>query len=253
MIPLFLHMVGFHCDSKGNVMSTSVINLVDNIQLARIDPREQFNSSKYTPYKFAGVSDCTISIRYVDDNLYHTCSDGNATGCIYALLTTQKAFSDEAVCLNATNCSYITLGNPTGTRSESNFYCFTDAYRKDLQDINWFNRYFSCTLSDCVPPEHYYWESSDGTFTCANLALCGANATKITYTIDNELKDRGAVDYYGDKEDELSYENTVRIKCTERGQPKIFIFKIDIFDYKIWLLLFVLGMLFYFLSHIKNH
>lgn len=252
MIPLFLHMIGFHCDSGGRVMSTSVVNIWDNFMLAATDPLEQINSSKYVPYKLAGVSDCVVRIRYIDDGLYYTCNDGNFTGCKYALLSTLSITSGNAICTNNTNCSFFTIANPDGTRSDSNSYCFEDAYRKDFDKLNWFARTFQCN-NDCIPDPNYYWESSDGTFTCNVPEICGLNNTRITYKIDDELKERGATDFYGDKTDELSFENAVRVKCTEKGKPSIYVFKINPFDYKMWLLLFVIGMMFFFLSHIRNH
>lgn len=253
VIPFFLHLFGFHCDSNKQVQTTNALDFVENLKIAFQDPKETFNSSKYTPYKMAGIQDCTVYVRQVNGNLYYTCNDGNTSGCAYALLYVPKVFSDVPACVNATNYSNIAISNSAGTMSQSaDPYVFSDAFRIADADLNWFRQVFSCN-SDCIPPEHYYWNHLDNTFTCQDTSVCGINNTKITYKIDVELKSADGKRLYSDVQKDKDYKSAVKISCNGDFQPNITVFKIPVFDYKLWLLLMVVGLLFFFLNKINVH
>jgi hypothetical protein len=253
VIPFFLHMMGFHCDSQKQVQTTSILNFYDNLRIATADTGEIYNSSKFTPAKVEGIEDCVLYIRPVSGNLYYTCTDGNFSGCVYVLLTTKELFADVPVCVNTSNFTNIRIDNPTGTRMvQDGFFVFGDAYRRPDSEISWFRQTFTCN-DECTPPTNYFWNHLDGTYECANPNICGLNNTRVTYTLDQMLKNAGAERLYYETDTDKDYKAAVKISCNGDFQPNITIFRIPIFDYKLWILFFTIGILFFFLNKIKQH
>jgi hypothetical protein len=247
VIPFFLHIFGFHCDSGKQVKTTSIVDFDTNWKLATQNPKEIFNSSKYTPQKTLASQECSYLIREEAYTLYDICDTSNTSGCFYALLSNKKFLADEPACVYAINYSIITINSFLLPLND--FFVFSNAYRKPDSELNWLT---NCN-EDCTPPPHYYWNHLDNTFTCQDTEFCGLNNTQIKYTIDNLLDNAGAKRLYPTTLTDRNINSTVKISCDGDFKPQITVFKIAVFDYKLWLAFMVLGLLFFFLSKIKEH
>ena len=76
------------------------------------------------------------------------------------------------------------------------------------------------------------------------MDFCGASATiEQDPEIDQRLKRAGAELIYNDVSNDNSYNRFVYLKCTNKFKPRITFFGLDIFDYKIWLLLYVVFLI----------
>lgn len=125
--------------------------------------------------------------------------------------------------------------------------CSTDGYRPD-EGYNVF-RTLSCVWIGCGPDEGYFYNLSADVFQCYE-SFC-MNKTLDDYN-DKLYSIEGATPVYGN-ESSRTAESMIFFKCQERNPTNIrlTIFGIDVFDYRVWIALFVLGAIFYAMSIAK--
>lgn len=253
LLPFLFHMIGFHCNSDRNIVKTSTFSFIGNAEIALQDPRELFNASSFTPYELTGITECTYYVRYISEGLYEVCTDtDNFTGCVYGLLYSPKLLGDDPVCINSTNFSCVSIVRPSFGSTSGNCLSFSDAYRKNDDEIYWWQRYATCN-SDCTPPPNYAYNATTNTFNCIDLDVCGTANTTIKYKIDVLLEKHDAERFYSQSGSDKDYKNAVKFACDSSFNPQITIFGLPIFDYKIWIALIVLGAMFFWLSHVGRH
>lgn len=258
IIVWFFHLGGIHCNTSKEIIKIDAFDISTNVKILWKLSKNPLTSETVTveeanPYvKYAylqsTLESCTLFMKNVSGK-FQMCEVLNESGCFFYYRQG-----------NCHNCSVIDVGwiyspNTFGNWKYEGSVC-DDGARYKSKSL--FQSYYSCE-SLCEIPEHYSWNYDEGIFECADPDYCGVNATKIP---DNELdfilKQSGGVLLYSGEEGEL-IENVFRLKCTEKLNPKLTLFGsddyegIDIFSYKIWLLLVVIYIMFMFLSYIKPH
>lgn len=256
MIPIFLHLLGWHCNHEKTLMTTNGFDFLGNIQLAFIDPKEVFNASEYTPFGNSLLlqADVAFFTRPYITGVREICIDYNTTNCLWGLLYTQSFFSNNPQCINCANYSCVSLAKNIGQGGEGSIsgqcLCFSDAFRRPDSELSWFSEMVTCRGRE-VPPKNYAYNQSRNTFVCINQSVCGVGVTVVKFTIDYKLEQMGALPYTPTSEKD--YTAAIQLSCNGDFQPQITVFKLPIFDLQIWLGLFVLGILFFFLNKIKRH
>lgn len=263
VLPFIFHMMGVHCDSNKVVQKTSFFDFGGNFDLALMSDEDYYNSSNYIPAtQFTIISgdlrlSCAPLIRFdhssIFGDFYVTCDNNdtlyNNTDCFYALRihrwkelffpSTPKCF----VCDNIVDVTFYSL-SPFDEDAVNGKYCFSDAYPNNASGCG--------DVENCEMPLGYKFNQATGKFICYDNSICGTNATEITYSIDVKLKSMGAEALYSESDDE-GYSNALRFQCDNNLNPQLALYRIPLFDYKIWLGLMVLGALFFFLNKIKRH
>jgi len=260
-IPFMLHTFGVHCNTDGEVVKTSSLDVLHNIQIAFIDPTEQTNITSFYPEKI-GLdviedvvgTNCYFEVCHVEDNEFYTSGQDECDNktLIYPFLDKKWSWERCITCDGDVNFSYIYRDFIGAVNRD--YYCFGDAYAIDYDEMGWIQKLVCKPNSRCMPPEHYYYDYSSGLFTCQDLDICGVNATNnsITYRLDDYLKSAGAELMYGE-ESNNDYKRLLYFKCSKDANPNLTLYGIPIFDYKIWLVLMVIAGMFLFLRNIKRH
>ena len=250
MIPFFLHLVGVHCDSHSVVKKVSLLKVSTNVQLAYIGANEYINISSYVPPNIETLGlpteSCRKPVCYSKGRYFWQSDDecDNKT-IIYPYLTTLLSWSRCTVCQGDVN--HTTILGLLGT--DSYYLCFGDAYPINKTDMNFYQS-FTCDEDRCMPPFYYYYEYDTGTYDCLNETYCGENASVILSRADILLEQADAERMYAASADDRSYDKAIQVKCDKEFNPQIYFYKIPIFNYKIWLLLVVVYVMFTFLHKI---
>lgn len=153
----------------------------------------------------------------------------------------QKAGTKVAIC---TNC---TESNPNAPQQE--IYCISDGYAPEV--YNSFLERLNCNFYGCAPPDDYYYDYETDKYVCGN-ANC-VNRTLEDY--NNKIYETdGAIPVYVDPAKNRSVDNMIYFKCKENNPTniRVTIYGLDIFDYKIWVALFVLFTLMWVLIKVKH-
>ena len=251
MIPFFLHLIGFHCNTSSEMVKLSPIKVLTNIRLAFIGSNEIINETSYIPDKPNLVSSCRKPVCYVNGTYYWQ-SDPYCDGqtLVYPYLTTLATWSRCGICQGDVNYTGIESSNTLGT--DYFYLCLDDVFHINVSERNWYQRWICDEGDDCTVPHYYYYEYDTGTFDCVDLDICGTNNTIIKSKADDILLDSGGQLLYPDP-DKKDYNSVVRLKCDKELSPSITFFGIPVFDYRIWLMLIVIYILFMFLTNIKKH
>lgn len=257
IIPFFMHIIGYHCNTDLETVQTSPLKLATNIRVAFLDENDIINTSSFEPdligIGILTIEACKRSICFNNGEAYFSVEDEceNET-TLYPFALDSGAY-DWVRCVECEGGIFNkTFIKGTFGASETKNLCFADAYARNESDMNWLQSAF-CDPSDrCIPPEYYKYEYDTGTYDCIEPEICGLNNTKIISEVDDLLLNAGAQLVYTNS-NEKSYENMVKVKCDAQLRPNITFFGIPVFDYKIWLMLGVIATLFIFLKNIKAH
>jgi len=248
LMPFLLHLLGFHCDSGKNIRSTSVFDFLSNIQLSYINPTEIYNESNYRARNSLPLLpdlDCVHYLYETHNDFYNKCTEPNAS-CFYGVEYEPNFWSNKPRCIDCADYGERTL---LGLGGSINVYlCKSNATRKIGLEDNWWTSW-SCG-SSCIPPTGYMFSNITGNFVCINNSICGGTVinNNYKYKIDIKLDEMGAERLYPTALSDKDYKSAVKLSCSNDFKPQITVFKIPIFDYKIWLFMFVLGFLIFFYS-----
>lgn len=251
LIPFFLHLIGFHCNTDAEVIKTTPLSFITNLRIAYIGADDYINTSSYIPQPSSIVVSCRKPVCYVNGSYYYESTsycDGQTI--IYPLLTTRATWSQCSICDGEVN--YTGIRSIGGFVSESFYLCHGDAYHINQSDRNWYQSWVCDEGEDCTVPKYYKYEYDTGTFDCIYLEICGLNNTQIISEMDSLLDQAEGELFYPDIS-EKDYRKAVSIKCDRKFEPQITFFGLPIFDYKVWLLLIVIYVMFMFLSNIVKH
>jgi len=259
MMPILLHLFGFHCYHDKTVMSTPAYNFIGNMEIAFANPNEVYNQSKFTPKISVwniGSDTTTILTRYIDDSTREECLLSNKTDCSYGLIYKSGFLTNTPSCINCTNFTCGQVAMLAGF-TETTCLCLSDAVAKSKDELGVIKMTLTCNeklnSNFAVPPLGYAYNYTDNTFTCIVQTICGASSPRVRYTINEMLDEQGAKAYYPPNLKREDINSTILIKCNNDYQPEITIFGIPIFSLQLWLGFFILGLLFFFLSKIRRH
>lgn len=264
-ITFMFHVFGVHCDSEGTVVRTDPFDIYSNVRIAFTDANAYFNESSYAPPPISieipvvePLTDVSCSIRvchlptddpdvwiYAND---HACDNLTKR---YIFLSKSAEFSRCVICQGDTNYTLIT-GSLSFITSLTGYYCFGDAHPIPDDDKNWIQDWVCKPSQRCVPPEHYYYESDTGTYDCLEESYCGQNRSieDIPHEIDVLLVDANAEVMY--KSEKKDYRKLVYFECDKENKLRFTFFGIPILDYRTWVLLAVIVVMFLFYHKIKN-
>jgi len=259
LIPFTMHLFGIHCTSAGDVVKISPMKLTKNIKLAFLDKDDIYNVSEFQPDTIGflpldiGGESCVKPICHDEDDFWFWQSTNECDNktIIHPFLTKRFDWQKCVVCDGDENFSIIHSSYSIAAERET--LCFGDAYRIAEEDMNFVQRMFCDPESRCMPPLHYYYNYTTGKFTCLDLEYCAENVTNQTIIprIDEELKEGDAELMY--KDTKKDYKKLLFFKCDKKCNPQLTIYGIPFLDYKMWLLIFVVGVMFLFLRSIKKH
>lgn len=253
LIPFMLHMMGIHCDSQKNIRQTSPVDVYGNYEISKLSKKDLYNVSNFKPVVdaqflvFGSTELCSHLIKFDHSgfwgDFYSLCDKNdtlaNNTGCSYALRIGNKKglFSSEPACYTCQDQRNVAFISTNSLLNDD--YCFSNAYP---------NNESGCPdLELCDIPYGYYFNNQTGNFICNDNNICGANKTVSIYDIDIELNKMGATRLYGNNQNEDDYNNVVKFKCYGKSlAPQLTIIGVPIFDYKLWLLITILGAMFFF-------
>ena len=245
---LLLNMTGNFCDTAGNEYRTGTLRFVTNTGLLTSMPSEEEINLEvmFVDEKVGGIlPQCTKFLfdpYYYEGGLFSTDKDYLATGSGY--------YYDGRFC---TDCDTERLfGNVT---HDSGVYCTGDVYKLDNEEKNFAQKTF-CGKNSCEPPEGYYYDRTRNVYVCIDDLCLNEEGEKSTngQMWNLKLKEKGAViqppSQYGDRD----YRNVVQVECDVGDlNPKLRTFGINLFNYKLWILLFILSALVWVVFKIKRH
>jgi len=261
LIPFLFHMVGVHCNHDAKIVTTSPLAFITNIKIAFIGKEEGYqNVSAYQPDIISllpsniGGESCVKPICYDDSvDVWYWESEGvcdNKT-ILHPYLSKHFDWQKCVICNGTVN--YTVIVETYSAIRDSEWLCYGDAYRIPDSDMSWVQKTFCDPDQRCIPPRNYYYDYDTGLYTCLNPAVCGANITEAnqTYLLDEELKQANAEQMY--KDEQKTYDKALYFKCDNNLRPQLTFFGIPFLDYKIWLFIMVIAVMFIFLNKIKKH
>lgn len=245
---VMLQMTGIHCNSDKNPVKLSILDFSTNIELLwETDPSRFLKGDVLTicdvhPNKCGEERSCYYFMRELDSGGYGMCNETTpAPDCKYYL--------NDGVCHNCTDQEICIQENEfwifCGTWYD---ICLDDAYYGGGQVTDFMTK---CRTT-CDVPKYYMWNQTSGKYHCLVPDKCGNSATQEISAIDEKLDRAGAELLYTDN-DERGFTRVVGISCDANLNPKLTFFGINIFDYKIWVILFIIAVMFIFLNKVKRH
>lgn len=129
-------------------------------------------------------------------------------------------------------------------------WCITDAHIKPENERGTLAKWFcgAKNFGRCEPPMHYYWQSTTGNYVCEDQSCVGITAGIYW---DNILQQNGATALYTNALGETidtSHKSLVSIQCKD-VRPKLTIYGIDIFNFEYWIILMLIGIMFWALKN----
>jgi len=238
LIPFFLHMIGYHCNSDKVVYKAESLDFFANYGIYNEQSSLVFgdNVSFEEAHPKVDRENCVFYARntagYIDFCLIN---DTNTTGCKY-----YYRWGDDFFCNRVNLCvdrNWFFVYDPCSN------YCYTDVFPQE-------NDYLSTAEADCYVPEGYKWSVTEGRYLCLNQTICDEGFS----VIDEKLDSIGATPLYkNDDESDKSYTNIIKLKCNDDYNPSIRILGIPIFDYKFWILMLLASVMIGLLLKIRPH
>jgi len=242
-INLFVQLSGIHCNEVKEPVKVTALNFLTNIDIIRTSNAlisgQIVEFSEVHPDK--REESCFIHAYEDIDGKYTLCIEGNESiDCKYYYQNTINQFNCFTKTIHVNDVfEFFGLLSPE--------VCIDDAYENPDYEISSGD---SLLMIECNIPNGYFWSVVDGYYYCYDNSTCG-NSTIGTTMLKEKLDDAGAEPLYKTKnEDDI--ENLIQISCNTEYKPKITFLKIDIFNYKIWVLLMVISVLVVLLFKLKG-
>jgi len=234
MISTVLQITGFHCNNDKEMVKTDLFDVSTNFQMLRQSANDYFQEP-------------TITIDEVHTWSSNTCfllldnSTGDYEPCVNESSATCLKYYESPQCFD---CETVDVGwiKQEGEWVANNIgdVCIGSAY-----PIEWtfIQRWLTCG-GECRIPNHYKFNATEGYYDCVDLEYCGVNATKVPNSkIDELLQNADGTLLYPTATTPRNYETLIFLKCNNNYNPRLTFFGIDLFDYKIWLLMIVIYVL----------
>lgn len=253
-----LHLIGLHCNQAKEPVTVSFFDVGTNVWVfydtviaKRFDTPNVSFSDMHPYLKFTlgafSENDCILFLTNKTGTLTF-CDAMNDTTCKYYYreepLREGLLFTNGCVI-----CNYSNIGNVYAPQRVTNwlpvgYLCTDDAYPLN-HSTGVFYSFFNCN-AQCKIPQHYKFDINTGDYDCIDLDYCGANRTQEPeYHFQELLNNADAKLLYTTKE-----QNVIEVKCTADFNPRPTLLGLDIFDYKIWVLLLIIGGMVLFLTHL---
>lgn len=243
MISVVLQVIGFHCTTSKEMVKVDFLDVVTNLRVLKASFGEVINENSYTieeVHKYNNLIgvDCYYLLEDVGGGEYEFCVNESDPNCRYHWRD-PECYN----CSSTINAGWVfTFYGLIPTRHIGTI-CDSDAYPKKWSTIE---RYFSCEAL-CEIPEYFRFEQDNGSYVCDNPTYCGDNRTvDIDKRVDNILQNADAELLYKDKSSK-DYKHTILLKCNNNYAPRLTFFGIDLFDYRLWLIIIVISTLLIFL------
>lgn len=249
LIPVVIHLSGVHCNSGLHVVKTSPLKVVENVRIMFISRDDVYNSSAFVPTTNVPFANCVWNVCNNSGTYYYYLADecenetteyklqsaGDYFGCVYC------------------NKTSIDVRSADGYYDNLNYVCDGDAYKIPYDEMNWFQKTFCDEQNDCMPPVHYYFDSTTGLYTCLDLEYCGVNSSNYTvnYLIDETLLESDAKLLYPNVDSD-DYRKALLIKCNTEMKPELTFYGVNLFSYVFWVLIMIIYILIMFLFKLNN-
>jgi hypothetical protein len=250
LISMTFHVFGIHCNTNKEVVKTDFMEVSNNFKIMYITGTDALfgsNKSLESANKIISIIQdpddaCYLIMKQVGSE-YVICPNITDTACKY--------YYKEDTCANCSTTADV--GWVYSDKALLNYIyagdvCSSDAYYDP--DVSRFRRLVSCEPS-CQIPAYYKFNFDTGKLDCTDIDRCGINGSQITYELDRLLEESDATLYYQPSDEDIN--SFIGFKCSNDYNPRVALFKkLDIFDFKIWLLLIVLGVMITSLHHIRD-
>jgi hypothetical protein len=243
LLTYIFNFAGIYCNSADVPVSVG-FNLLTTTELIGVVPdATEINTDDVPLTKIIGVSgekgtSCSV---YLTSG-YYTLENGTTTNF------TNQWFYDGTYC---TNCIVAKIYNSSGNNKIiypnvvlEDGLCLGNVYRMPDNEKGWWKKW-GCNsdgTSSCEPPIHYRYDYITNTYVCEDFNGC--SQITVGQKWDDTLKSKGAQVLYGDLNETIKPEYTgmIGIKCVDM-RPRLSIWHIDIFDYRLWIVLMLIMIL----------
>jgi hypothetical protein len=262
IIQYSLYIFGIYCDSANNPVKLSSgifanIGLINEIpdDMSLLD-KEVVEIEETPATKILGKSVSLCSQYYSDYRLRS--SNGTETW----FYNEGRYFYDGTYCTDCEAVRILPIIYTNANRSSytpqasEKKYCLGDVQHKENYGglFGWMKKSICLSSSDviggaCNPPKNYFYSYQINTYLCANNNCTGITLGQIW---DDKLKNSGGVSLYPNGDNVTkSYTSAVNIKCEDLS-PKIAVFGIPVFDYKLWFMILLIGVVLWVYMKIKH-
>lgn len=235
-----LNSSGNFCDTNGNLYQTGFFSMTTNLELLSSMPDE------------ADLGKNELVINEAIGGLIEKCQHFLISPYYYVngtkvyLAEGSREYYDGGYC---TDCdTELLISNGTGS---SGNYCINDGETIPYDKKNWIKKQVCGTnLGGCEPPSNYYYSYIDNAYVCTDLEVCG-NMT-IGQQWNDRLRDTGAKITPASDSSNRDFQNAVGVECDVASlQPQFKFFGIKIFDYKLWVAIYLLMAVIWMVYKIK--
>ena len=238
LIPFFLHMVGIHCKSDKVVVKVDTFDIFANYGIYKEQSEIVVGENLTFEEVHPKIDPDNCYWYMINDNGYvDRCIDFDDPLCKYYYRWGQW-FDCNRVRIIERDW-FLWFDN-------ENTYCEGDVLSQD-------NFGASPADKDCFVPNGYTWSFDDGYYYCINSTICGANVTDGFSIIDEKLENLDYIPMYEKGLNEKSYKNAIKLKCDNELNPQITFFGIEIFNFQLWILLTLMGVMVLFFTKMRPH
>jgi len=239
LMNFFLQMSGFHCDTNKNTVKVDIIDVVGNWDLYQRKPSEKnINSTEIDlESNFLGSDKCSVTFRQ------GTLEFENGSQIEF---NDTKYFYDGVYC---NQCSEIisVWNNWNGEHA----FCYGDVYRNENitgRHLLFWSKNKECKKEGnylCMPPENYFYNSSINKYQ----AIIISQANTLGKRYDQLLYD----DYNGKPFSFHNETKAIDIRCNDNYDTHLTFFTINVFDFTLWILLYIFGaMVWIYLKFVRK-
>jgi hypothetical protein len=238
LLTFFFNMNGIFCTSsdipvrvEGNFFTSLISNI--NLMSELPDPDSIGKEVQDVNTLQSGVMECSVCLG--SGTIIY--SNGSKTN-----FANKKCFYQYDGCVN---CQPNQIVDIELTGRDLVNVCLKDAYPKTNEEKSFLSKAFCGAkyFGRCEPPAHYFYSANDNYYRCADNTCNGITAGD---TWDNKLLERGAMPIYktieSGKLEGKAYDEGIGISCKDL-RPKLSFYRLDIFDFKIWIFILLLIML----------
>lgn len=243
LLPTIFQAFGTFCDSGDNPVSTG-INIFSNVGLMTYRPDADIVGSDSIKLN---------KLIFMSEEKHTSCSEFITEGTIVFDDGTRINISDQNISgywvydgTYCTNCDEVTIEEFTpnifagiSTGDLRSGVCWGEVEKLPDSELSWLQR-TSCGGSggECEPPDDYKYDPDTNRYECS-IASCGGKTAGDDW--DDKLRKAGATPIYTTGQGTISTKHTgfVGIKCRDI-KPRLSIFGIEIFDYRLWVIIMLL-------------
>lgn len=228
VLPFAFGIFGYHCgqvvdpvDGHRPVLKKmSFLDFFDNYKIYSKDPKELNSTDLLLGSYLFGISISDCRFENESDNYFKDIRDcNNCTG--------NKVWS----------------GGIFGQ-----WYCDSDVSYVPLASYGTYDK-LDCEGDPCRIPDYYYYNQTADKVLCLEHEFCG-NLTGIEL-VNRILADNNALPVIQNPDDE-SATGLIGLSCNDEYKPVLVVFGIEIFNYMLWVFLFILIALIKVWSYFRN-